>query len=398
MAAVAVLALIAGAVVAPSTASANHDPTLSIEVGHFFDGNGAPPAESMRFVAPNLTVHRGTILNFVGGFHTATALPPGTDVQDFVDRNVTAVAAPWSLFASDADDGGLANFKYNNNVIFPSGACNPASATCTFDGSEVANSGALFAGPPTGANMVIDVPAGETFWVICLVHPNMRMKVTVVDNATSTTTQGDIDAFAASTLEKDLDAATALHTKLLTRRSSHVAADGTRVHDVHAGFDTKNLALYDFYPSRSVVKRGQRVRYHFDTLEHEIHTVTFPRSFALEIASQDFVPMCDPDGPSGTGANTPATIDPVTGAPGCPAGNTLELQLSPGLLPDAGDGRVTSATDREHSGPRGLNLPSPPTHGADSYTVQFTKASNERGYSYDCAIHPFMRGTVVVKR
>jgi hypothetical protein len=108
--------------------------------------------------------------------------------------------------------------------------------------------------------------------------------------------------------------------------------------------------------------------------------------------------MCDPDGQTGGAPNTEAVIDPVTGVPSCPAGSLLEIQLSPQLLPDAGDGRVTTATDREHSGPRGAELPAPPTHGRDSYTLQFPRVSTDKGYSFDCAIHPFMRGTVIVRR
>jgi hypothetical protein len=66
-----------------------------------------------------------------------------------------------------------------------------------------------------------------------------------------------------------------------------------------------------------------------------------------------------------------------------------------GIFPQ-GDGSLTSATDFENSGVRGVDL-SAPTAGHAPYDLRFPKASGKKPFKYICLVHPFMNGSVVVK-
>jgi hypothetical protein len=81
--------------------------TFQVQEGAFLFEDFSPPAEGMRFYAPNLTVMKGDTINFsIQGFHTATLLPANTDVHGWVPANVGGVGKPWSLLTSDPDDTG----------------------------------------------------------------------------------------------------------------------------------------------------------------------------------------------------------------------------------------------------------------------------------------------------
>lgn len=198
------------------------------------------------------------------------------------------------------------------------------------------------------------------------------------------------------TLASDLDLAKATHNRMATIQSKHVTADGTAVWDAWAGFDTQFVSLNEMYPRRLRIKKGDRVRWHQESLVNEHHTVTFPFGTAQQVANNEgFMFDCDPDGDSGPGPDVPATFDPATG-PGCPGGpSQLELEFSDrfGLL--RGNGRFTGGSDYENSGVRTGAESVPQAQG--SYTLRFTRVSPDTGFRYLCMIHgPGMAGRVVV--
>lgn len=383
-AALCVLAIFASLLV-PGVAAQAQTAEYLVQVGAMHEG---VPSESMRFFPSRMSVHQGDTITFSSdGFHTASLLPAGADVQTWVDENVAAPAGPFAPFVPDPDEG-PSNLKFNNAVAFPSDpTCGtPGAPACTYDGSSLVNSGVLVFGPGSFTT-TIDAAPGESFWVICLVHNNMRMRVTVVADDAPATTQASIDAAKTSQIAHDTDEAAATHHRLLTKRSKHTTASGKTVWDSWVGYDLPGVSLLAMYPKKLRIKKGQTVRYHFGSLEYEVHTATFPHTKGLEIANNSFVPSCDLDGDAGTAADVPPEIP---GPPFCNDPSQLELDLDP-RMGDTGNGTLRSRTDFENSGVRGDFLP------RAAWDLKFGARSGDKPFKYVCMIHPFMRGAVVVR-
>lgn len=355
-----------------------------VQVGAPHDGS---PSETMRFLPSRMTVHAGDTITFRGEFHTATLLPTGTDAQAWVDDNVVPQDGPYTPFAADPDEG-PAGLKFNNAVAFSSDpTCGgPGAAPCAYDGSALVNSGVFVFGPGSFTTTIAAEP-GESFWVICLVHSNMRMRVEVVAPNEPATTQAQIDAARTAQIEQDEDEAAALHHRLLTKKTKHQTAGGKTVWDAWVGYDLPGVTLFGMYPRKLSIKKGQTVRYHFSSLEYEVHSATFPLSKGLEITNNSFIPSCDPDGDAGTAADTPPDLE---GPPFCSNPAQLELDLDP-RMGDKGNGTLTSASDFESSTVRGDFLSRAP------WDLRFGARSPEGGFRYLCLIHPFMRGSVLVE-
>jgi plastocyanin len=381
-------------------AATNYD----VEVGHFF-GLGANcnqatfagctgAAESMRIFPSSLKVHKGDTLTFTGGFHTATAIPKNTDAAKWIDDNASGLGEPWSLFAPNGDDPAANPAKLNNAVVFPPQNCGVAAAPCPYDGSGVVNSGAFVFGPGQFV-MSVDANAGDYFWVVCLVHPHMRMKVEVVADSAPATNPADANTANAANLAQDMDTAETLNVKL-NQPSSHVTSAGKKVWDVYAGYDTHWVTLYGMYPIKTVVKKNETVRYHFDALVYETHTATFPANSAekAELLNElGTAPSCDPDTDAGPGPNNP----PDTPAPPfCNDPSQLEFLVSARAALQQGDGNYTGPGDFENSGVAGVQG-GPPARGFAPWDVKFSKVSPKKGFKYLCLIHPEMMGKVVVK-
>jgi plastocyanin len=368
----------------PSLAASAETTGYQVQVGAFHQGT---PSETMRFLPARLRVHRGDTITFSSeSFHTATFLPEEAEAEEWIEDNVSRVDAPYSVFVSDPDEGER-GLKFNNRVAFPTDpTCGSADQPCLYDGTQELNSG-VFVFRPGSFTATVDVAPGESFWVICLVHQAMRMRITVVDDTAAASTQAEIDQAKEQQVASDADEAAAMHSRLSTRRSKHTTASGKRVWDAWAGFDMPGVSLLAMYPRKLSIRKGDSVRWHFGSLEYEVHTVTFPRSKGLDIANNSFVPGCDPDGDSGTEPDSPPQME---GPPFCEDPRQLELDLDPRFT-DQGDGIVRSARDFENSGVRGDFLSRAP------FDLRFPAGSPDAGFKYVCMIHPFMQGNIVVK-
>jgi plastocyanin len=363
--------------------------TYRVRIGKFLRG---APAESMRFFPDTITVHPGDVLRFrTEGFHTATLLPVGIGADDWIQDFASGPDEPWSFIVADPDER-PGSAKANNRAVFPTDpSCGTLDNPCAFDGSGDPVNGVLNSGLPLGGplDFSVEVTAnpGDSFWVVCLVHPKMQMRVRVVGAGEETSDPEQIAQEKRQLIERDTDHARALHAKLDARRSFHVTPGGRRVWDAWAGFDTRYFALYDFYPGELTVRSGDRVRWHFDALYFEDHTVTGPRSRALRIAGQSFVPVCDPDGDAGPGPDTPPETEEP---PFCSDPAQLEVDIPAKFNLPHGNGVVTRRKDFESSGVLGSGFPGP-----GSYDLKFTREL-DGAWKYLCMIHPFMRGKVFV--
>jgi plastocyanin len=380
----ALLAVVMASGLLTGPMSAQAQSVLRVRVGGPLS-SGAP-AEGMRFYGGNLRVHDGTTVRFnLAGFHTATLMPANVDGDVWAAQNAGGIDKPFSLASSDPDDSA---YKFNNQAIFPSDPCGTTDNPCTYDGSSVVNSGAFVDDPRF--SVTIDGSPGDVIHVICLIHPEMRMRITVVSGGDPETTQEQIDARTTRARARDSDSAAALHNKLSKRQSKHVTSNGRVVWDAFAGYDGPGFALLANYPHKLVIRKGQRVRWHSSGLRYEDHTVTFPfdkgRMISRNEAGQ---PVCDPDGDAGPGPDTPPELE---GPPFCNDPSQLEFDISARFAEMRGD-RRHGLRDFDSSGIFGsIDV------GKSPYTLRFTRTTSNKGLRYLCMIHgTFMDGRVVVK-
>ena len=351
----------------------------------------------MRFQAPDtISIHSGDRLTFdFQGFHTATLLPSGVGADDWMDDNAGG-SGSHSFAHTDPDDG---TGEYKDNFGFIVTPTDPNcgrgdQAPCNFTGDDVMNSGAPNE-PGDQFSATISADPGTTFWVVCLIHHNMRMRVKVVDDPASTTPQTTIDQTRAQNIARDTDWARATDAKYNAKRTSHRTANGSRVWDAWAGVDSRHVSLFSFYPRKLKIDKGDTVRWRFDSLVMEDHTVSMPVPTLFNNIQFDDA-MCDPDGDGGPGPDTRAEFDDQ-GNPVCPEGSQLEFDISSQFWGGTGNGVLKGRRDVEHSGIRGVQagVMAPPAAGNGSYDVKFAEATGNRPVTYICFLHP-MEATVEV--
>ena len=395
VAALSLTALAAGLLTVGPTASASHS-AITIQVGAQL-GDRKLPAESMRFFGPDtITVHQGDRITFdFRGFHTATMLPAGVGADDWLAENVTTTG-PYGFATTDPDEGAGA---YKDNfpaVLTPSQTdCGGTGQTpCNYAGDAVLNSGTPFELPAT-FTVTVDAEPGSSFWVVCLIHHQMRKRIKVVADPAAATPQSAIDEARREQAARDLDWAQATHTKYSSRQTSHETASGRRVWDAWAGVDSRYVSLLAFYPKRLNVQKGDIVRWRFDQLVHEDHTASIPNPgvvFGLQFDEE----VCDPDGDEGSQPDTQPQRD-GSGNASCPEGSTLEVDISHGFWSGTGNGVLSGPNDVEHSGIRGQQAATltPPAGGLDSFDVRMGAKSGNKPFKYFCFLHP-MAGAVAV--
>lgn len=375
----------AALVLSPGTPAQAAPTTLVINVGSGGTVSGVV-LEGMRFNAPKtISVHKGDTITFnFQGFHTATLLPAGVGADDWrLDH--TGPGGDYSLIQSDADDPQPA-FQFNKAVLFPSAQCGTTAAPCSYKGNAVLNSGVPLAAPTY--TVTVDANPGSTFWVLCLIHPMMQMRVSVVPDSSAATTQAQINGNeAAVNAQQRVEAAAII--RRLNKPTRHKIAGGHFSWDAYAGFDGDGWALNGMFPATLRIHKGDRVRWHFAQLLGNIHTVTFPRSTAIALEKLDFAGQnvrCE--NPAG---DTPPDAPPPTF---CSTGaQNAEFEVRAiGVLPQGGANFFGAKTGLRSSGVRGMDAP---TNAA--YDLTFKKVSPKKGFRYACAIHGgMMSGTVIV--
>jgi len=383
-----VCALVAGTVAFAAPVSSSAVParraaqTFSVMDGHDIPAGGRHrPADYMNFVPNTISVHKGDHITFEGEFHTATALPTSvTNPNTWIRTHARRLGQRYFFLARDDEPGRII---FNPNVIYPTTGCKPTA--CAVDGSTIVNSGALGVVAPTKSTFTINVAAGKSFWVICLIHPQMRMLVNVVPNGKNVQSQAQIDAAAKQLIAAQTTRATALWQRL-QHQHSHMGANGRRVVDAWSGYDVKRLELLGMFPHTIHVRRGQTVEWHFDKLLYEPHSVVFPARLA-QVISNGPPPKCEKNNGSGD--------VPVTKKFTCPPGSRgpIEIEVGGRIFKKSGTHVVTRATGRHNSGARGgfdISRSGP-------YFLRFPVA-NAKGYHYACGVHGRMMSGIVVVR
>ena len=385
-------ALVAGGttaalIVAPVTQAQAAAMTLNINAGSGGVVQGVV-LEGMRFGAPRtISVHRGDTLTFnFEGFHTATLIPAGVGATDWrLDH--TGPGGDHAVLQNDADDPQPA-FELNKSVLFPSSPnCGTTSTPCAYKGNSLVSSGVPLSSPTFSAT--VDATPGTTFWVLCVIHATMQMRVTVVPDSAATTTQAQVDAADKAIGAQQRDEAAAV-IKRLQHPTRHRAAGGQRVWDAYAGYDGDGWGLNAMFPTTLRIKKGDRVRWHFAQLLGNLHTVTFPRSTAIALAEKDFAGQnvrCESPG----GDTAPDAAPPTFCSSGA---QNVEFEVrAVGVLPQGGHKFFGTKTSPRSSGVRG-----PDGLSTSSYDLRFMRTSPRKGFRYACAIHGgMMSGRVIVR-
>ena len=385
----ATIAMVGGLIsVAPQASAAT---TFEIQVGAFV----SEVAESMRFFPREMEVNQGDTLHFTSeSFHSATFMPAGVDPDQWIADNATEFDGPFTPTIADPDDGPKAA-KFSFAAFLPSDfECGtPETPPCSVDGSEVVNSG-LPLGGPFDFSATIDAPVGSSLNLFCVIHNSMRMTVNVVEGDVQS--QEEIDAEKETIIASDAALAQKTDKRFLNKHT-FTRKNGKRIWDAYPGVDRGQVSLFRMYPLKVNVRKGDKVKWHFEQLKHETHTVSMPRERARMEVGADFVPACDPDGDGGPGPDVPATPgDPPLGF-SCPDGAQPELERNPKAWLERGDGKVNGYKDFESSGEIGLASPAPPAPPLSPYTLKFRQKSDPgEPFKYLCMIHPFMRGAVKV--
>lgn len=390
-------------VVANAQATADYTVEMGFEVPHGFSSRTLAPIDHG---TPTLNVAKNAVIDLFGG---AALLPEGTGPLEWHSENTQELDSPFGFILSDPDADleepfpTDAPYKFNAGLDTPTDSTcgSTADAPCEFDGTSFLWGGNRFTGAPGDpeGHFFVEITANPntTLWATSPFGVNRlaTLKINVV--STGVDTQTFVDDAAADIRTTETDAASALHAKLSKASTSHKVG-GKRVWDAYAGYDTDTFALLDFYPTKLVIKKGDKVRWHFSQLTIEQHGLAFPLDSAKNIAANEaFIPVCDPDGDSGEGPDT-NTVDFETFS--CPSG-TLELDMGRVFTAESGDGKFPGgATKVETSGFRGHNIPSAPglAGGTNPWDLVFTKTSSAKGYKYICTFHGgFMNAYVVVR-
>ena len=298
------------------------------------------------FFLNKVTVNAGDTVSFlISGFHTVDIPAKGQGDLSLILPGPTVTGA---------NDPAGNPFWFNGKV--PSLGFNPAlfarSGPSTYDGTARIESGLpLGKGKPKPLNVMFSKPGTYKFY--CDVHPGMVGYVVVKPKGKSVPSAKQDAAALTQQVTSDIKGAKALAT---TKPKSNTVSVGVS--------DRAGVELYGMFPATLHVKVGTVVTFSMSKATRESHTATFgPVSYLMPLA-QGFA-----GGP---------TIPP---AAAYQSDQMLPLLLNP---TSHGNGFAnTGVLDRDAKTPF-----------RPSSTIKFTKAGT---YHYFCLIHPFMRGTVIVK-
>ena len=364
--------------VSPASAATTYQVQVGAEAGRAF---------SWRFYPSAIKVAQGDTLQFNA---MVNLTPAGESAEEWREKFASDVDQDYYLWQSDPDD---ASEKINLNALweFVGPPCGTADAPCSYTGDEIHN-GVPFLSDDPGFAVVVDAEPGTVFYALSLFGGQAHMRIEVVEPAEAST-QAELDARSAELLERDTALANALWNSLNNPEKHREG--GKVVWDAYAGYDTRNLSFFDNFPKRLTVKKGQKVRYHFE-LENEYHSATTMVDKAFEVFNESFFPQCDPDGDAGSGPDTmPTSEEP----PFCDDPTQLEADMHPLFFGQAGNGAVSSLTDFESSGVRSPESLQGGGFGDGKYwDVTMKKANTKKGFKFICLLHgPGMNNKVFVK-
>ena len=308
------------------------------------------------------------------GFHTATLLKTGESPGHTWAAHILA--------APDSDDG--TQLQLNPAIAAPThppagsgapGACGSAAKPCLYNGTSDLNSGANGTDGVSHFFVKVNVPAGTTVNVVCLVHPGMAGSFQVVGAGTPASAPAGVASSAASQAAADTSGALAAEAAASTPQVV-TNSDGTHTVTLTAGTATDHVEVVEMLPNAATITAGDTVHWMTKTIK-DIHTVTFPQGGQPE--TEPLPNYCE---------GTPDVLQtgPPAGPP-CGDPSKFEVHLNPAPVgPTAIPSPVTLASS-------GL-IANPPAPFPTGYSFTFPNAGT---FTYQCRIHDHMTGTLTVQ-
>jgi plastocyanin len=298
------------------------------------------------FFQHRTTINAGDTVSFrFGGFHTVD-LPAkgGAAVQ---------LLLPGAI-VNGVNDAAGNPFWFNRNV--PSIGINPLlfapSGSHKFNGSARADSG-LPLGPGAPKPFNVQFTKAGTYKFFCDVHAGMFGIVVVKPKGASIPTAKQDKA----TLAKQVASAIA----------GFKAAAKSKIpkNTVSVGESAPNgVELFTMFPSRLTVNPGTTVKFMMSRDSREVHTASFgPQPYLNTLAAAFTSPVFPPAGVYPSDPTQPIVLSPTSHGNGFANVGVMDVSSATKTIPSSG--RIT-----------------------------FTTAGT---YHYQCLIHPFMQGTIVVK-
>jgi plastocyanin len=144
----------------------------------------------------------------------------------------------------------------------------------SYDGKSLANSGLLPQGPVPATPFVLTFPDAGQFTYVCIIHPLMTGRVTVVGDGSVVDTQPDINERADGELNKWLDEGRAAKKKLTDAAPVQVKnPDDSTTWTYEMGNGTEHTQVNAFAPVEAEVRPGDSVT--FVNNSPAPHTATF---------------------------------------------------------------------------------------------------------------------------
>ncbi len=346
-------------------------------------GAGAGKAFSFRMYPSALKVHQGDTIHFSG---LVDVLPAGESAEEWREENQSQPEDPFTVWLPDPDDN---SEKFNADLLGDLN-CGGEEAPCSYDGTFL--HGGLAIAEDPGLYINVDVPPGTVFYTILPIGLNSSIRIEVVNEDAAASDPAAIATQVAEQRDRDKSLATALYNSL-SKPTKHKEGKKT-VWDAYAGFDTRYLAFFDFFPAKIPAKKGDVVRWHME-FESEAHSATYGRDFGLEVFNESFAFMCDPDGDDGMGPDAPALEEP----PFCADPSQFEVDFPPGFFNVVGNGKLNDTDDVESSGVRTPADLQGGGFGEELYwDVELGAKSDAKGFQFFCLFHGFgMSNKIVVK-
>lgn len=300
-------------------------------------------AEANDFFPRTTAIHVGDTVEWQGmalNFHTVDL--PGRSGQDLP---LIAPQGPISGVLDAAGNpfwfNGLPNLGFNPRLLGPIGGA-------TYDGSERVDTG-LALGPPAAFKVTFTKPGVYEYF--CDVHYDMHGFVVVKPQGDAVPSGAQNAQAVQRQQARDLRVAARLDQTKITGNHVSVGVAGEN-----------NVEVLAMFPQTLNIARGATVTFEMPRLTGETHTVTFgPEPYRNILAASFLSPTIDPRAVYPSAPTMPIVLTPATHGNGF--ANTGALDRDP-TTPLAASGKITF----------------------DTVGV----------YRYQCLIHPFMRGTIVV--
>jgi plastocyanin len=297
------------------------------------------------FLLNRVTINAGDTVSFrIEGFHTIDLPAKG--------GQPLGLLLPGAAVTGINDAAGNP-FWFNGKV--PSLGINPAlfapSGSHKFDGSAATDSGLpLGNGKPKPFNVQFTKPG--TYKFFCNVHAGMFGVVVVKPRGAKIPTAKQDAATLVRQVTSDVNTAKAISKPKLPKNTVSVGSSGPG-----------GVELFTMFPNRMTVKPGTTVTFMMSRDSREDHTASFgPQPYLNTLANQFAGPVFPPAGAYPSDPVQPLVLSPTSHGNGFANTGVMD-RVSASPLPPSG--RIT-----------------------------FTTAGT---YHYQCLIHVFMRGTIVVK-